>query len=98
MPAAQAGRSDSPGARRPRAIRRGRASANHSAFERLSIDAPSIEVDRRRLSAVAAAANDSAAHPNTRAAALEFPEGRLWTDGYSNLFQALRDKSRVATR
>jgi len=45
--------------------------------------------DRGRLDAIAATANDSASHPNTRAARLQAPESRLWTDDYSNLFQAL---------
>ena len=42
--------------------------------------------DGQRLDAVAAAAR--------HAASLQAPESRLWTDDYSNLFEALRDKSR----
>ena len=46
--------------------------------------------DRQRLKAIAAAANDSATHPNTHAASVKAPPSRLWTDNYSNLFQALK--------
>ncbi len=43
--------------------------------------------DRQRIDAVASAAK--------HAAMLQVPESRLWTDDYSNLFEALRDKSRT---
>jgi hypothetical protein len=43
--------------------------------------------DRQKIDAVASAAG--------HAANLQVPESRLWTDDYSNLFQALRDKSRT---
>jgi len=42
--------------------------------------------DRQRIDAVASAAK--------HAAKLQVPQSRLWTDDYSNLFQALADKSR----
>ena len=43
--------------------------------------------DRQRIDAVASAAK--------HAAMLQVPESRLWTDDYSNLFEALRDESRT---
>jgi spermidine synthase len=44
-----------------------------------------VSRDRQRIEAVASAAK--------LAAVLQVPQSRLWTDDYSNLFQALRDKS-----
>jgi hypothetical protein len=46
--------------------------------------------DSQRIDAVAAAAR--------HAAKLQVPQSRLWTDDYSNLFEALRDKSRSSSQ
>jgi spermidine synthase len=48
-----------------------------------------VSRDRQRIEAVASSAK--------HAAKLEVPESRLWTDDYSNLFEALRDKSRSSS-
>jgi len=49
-----------------------------------------VSRDRQRIDAVAFAAKGAAKH----AAKLQVPQSRSWTDDYSNLFQALADKSR----
>ncbi len=46
--------------------------------------------NRQQLNTIAAAANDATNHPNTHAATLEASPSRLWTDDYSNLFEALK--------
>jgi len=48
-----------------------------------------VSRDRERIEAVESAAK--------HAAILQAPPSRLWTDDYSNLFQALRDKSRSSS-
>ena len=49
-----------------------------------------VSRDRQRIDAIASAAR--------HAAKLQVPESRLWTDDYSNLFEALSDKSRSSSQ
>jgi hypothetical protein len=53
-----------------------------------------VSRDRQRIEALESAANGAATGNAKRAAILQAPPSRLWTDDYSNLFEALRDKSR----
>jgi hypothetical protein len=53
-----------------------------------------VSRDRQRIETLESAANGAATGNAKRAAILQAPQSRLWTDDYSNLFEALRDKSR----
>ena len=53
--------------------------------------------DAQRIDAVISSANGAAKGSAKHAAKLEVPQSRLWTDDYSNLFQALADKSRSSS-